>query len=74
MRRIKGNEAMKEGLSEERNGVPAHGDQQAGVGKHHDTGGATGHRHTITRDPPQTGMLSFKRVIWKDDVILNVYS
>lgn len=74
MRRIKGNETMKEGLSQECDGVPAHGHQQAGVGKHHDAGGATCHRHAITRYPPQPGMLPFKRVIWNNDVILDINS
>ena len=41
--RVKGNEAVEEGLTHARNEVPAHGDQEADVGEHDDAGGATNH-------------------------------
>ena len=62
---IKWNKLVKHGLSQESDGVSAHGHQKAGVGEHHATGGATGHCHTITSDTPQTCMLTLHRVVCK---------
>jgi len=39
--RVKGNEAVKEGLAHARDDVPAHGEQEEGEGEGHGGGGAS---------------------------------
>ena len=49
---IKGDVSVQEGLSQEGDEVTTHGHHQTGVSKHHGTGGATGHCHTISGNTP----------------------
>ena len=61
--RVKGNEAVEEGLAHARDDVPAHGEQEADVGEHDDTGGPPNHcRGPGAGQPAKSGVLTTRGV------------
>ena len=49
---------VQESVSEERDEVAAHGDEQWGVCKHHRAGRTASDRHSVAADPTQSGLFT----------------
>ena len=60
---VERNEAVQEGLSQVRDQVTTHGDEQTRVGEHHAARSASSDRHAVAGDLPKTSVLALYGVI-----------